>query len=749
MVVRRRSLPEVLAPAKISENNGGHDRKTSRKRSTFIKTVDRVSSSSPVKKIPHREPEPESNLSRNHKITSFFRRRTNEDVPCENTPPTSGKSEKSEAADAGTSRKAVNPISEQEPSPPPKSRRSKPKSARSTSKNQRSKSKTPSSSTVKLGTGPVSWRNSETARSSPNGDESDDDTVITEEKLRKIPTMIVVDPSIKRPFKYNERIRVVPKFEPSLPRGCGEAKKAEANGTWSRKRERKNAGEEREEVWPGIPDKKYGKRDEWTMNKADREAEEQADGPEKDRIMREIAERQWVAQALFECPDDPTQTKVLYEGWSSETMSTQLTDETNSTAPLVMMYRNIREKFLAKMKEEAEIRAIELMNALGRKISFEEALAKFFVQPPITSFSPSSRFWLYQDMDYFHSMQQKEHLLGPIWYMAMSNPEQLPPFYAYSSVNIVDKEAFDLCKNSLASLSTPDLIEKFYKHSTVFPGRKGVCSNSAGCKCNQRFNILYGHDSGMGRRMVDSGHVQVVKQIKHDSNGILDLADFRVSDLRVIMECSDECGCPHTCPRRRLQQGQTKPMVIYHEGEKGFGIRAAEGFKRGELICEYTGKMFVYNQAIVRTLPKHAQEYLNERSGKKDKKTTEEEMIEKPVDREEEIVKPVDTRKKRKPTSYQAGFSVMNDEIVICAGKEGNIARFANHSCEPNAAFFEVHSRRYVSDPLIPRVAIYATKDIALGEEVTVAYWDPTEQRKKTDIECRCGTASCMKFLPK
>ncbi|ULU02521.1 hypothetical protein L3Y34_002243 [Caenorhabditis briggsae] len=738
MVVRRRSLPEVLAPANMNENDGGHDRKTRRKRSSFIKTVDRVSSSSPVKKIQHRDPTSESNSSLNHKVTSFFRRRTNENVPCVNTLPTS---EKSEAVDVETSRKAVSPISEPEPTPPPKSRRSKSKSARSTSKNQRSKSKTPSSTTAKLGTGPVSWRNSETARSSPTGDESDDDTVINEEKLRKIPTMIVVDPSIRRPFKYNERIRVVPKFEPSLPRGCGEAKKAEANGTWSRKRERKNAGEEREEVWPGIPDKKYGKRDEWTMNKADREAEEQADGPEKDRIMREIAERQWVAQALFECPDDPTQTKVLYEGWSSETMSTQMTDETNSTAPIVMMYRNIREKFLAKMKEEAEIKAIEFMNAEGRKITFKEALAKFFVQPPIASFSPTSRFWLYQDMDYFHSMQQKEHLLGPIWYMAMRNPEQLPPFYAYSSVNIVDKEAFDLCKNSLASLSTPDLIKKFYKHSTIFPGRKGVCSNSAGCKCNQRFNILYGLDSGMGRRMVDSGHVQPVKQIKHDSNGILDLADFRVSDLRVIMECSDECGCPHTCPRRRLQQGQTKPMVIYHEGEKGFGIRAAEGFKRGELICEYTGKMFVYNQAIVRTLPKHAQEYLNATSlRKKDKKTTEEET-EKPVDR--------DSRKKRKPTSYQAGFSVMNDEIVICAGKEGNIARFANHSCEPNAAFFEVHSRRYVSDPLIPRVAIYATKDIALGEEVTVAYWDPTEQRKKTDIECRCGTASCMKFLPK
>lgn len=572
--------------------------------------------------------------------------------------------------------------------------------------------------------------------------DSDLDEVLREERISKVPTMIVVDPSIDSPKKFNERIEIVREFVPTIPKGCPEARRGEAHGTWSRRRERKMMGERWEERYPGIPDLKYGPQDEQLMKKADKERLDAAESrEERRRIQKRIDDRPWIVQALFECPGDPAHTNVLYEGWSSESMSKQRTDETDSTAPKIMKVRRIREAFLAKVREEANEKARHLV-ANDSVQNFASTVNQFFSMPEIETISPTSRYWLYRDMEYFHTRHQEEHLLGPIWYMSMADPEILPPHYAYTSVNIVDKAAFEKCRSSPANLPTDKLIAQFYSHHTFYPGLNESCSNPKGCRCNQRFNILYGRDSGQERCMLED--LRPAKNLKYDSNGLLDLRGFKNSDLRVIMECSDECGCNHKCPRRRLQQGQTKPMVVYHEGEKGFGLRAAESFKKGELVCEYTGNMFQLDPPLERKPPQpHAQQLLDVPSVKRLKKNR---KAEKEKEEEERRRKPP---KDGRNTSYQAGFTIMNHDVAICAGKVGNIARFINHSCEPNTAFFEVHSRRYVADPLIPRVAVYATKDIALGEEITIAYWaEPGKKRARTGMHCRCGSSKCMTYLP-
>ncbi|KAJ2160356.1 histone methyltransferase set1 [Coemansia sp. RSA 552] len=80
----------------------------------------------------------------------------------------------------------------------------------------------------------------------------------------------------------------------------------------------------------------------------------------------------------------------------------------------------------------------------------------------------------------------------------------------------------------------------------------------------------------------------------------------------------------------------------------------------------------------------------------------------------------------------------VDDEIVIDATKCGNVARFINHSCEPNCI-----ARTIVADGT-KRIVIYASHDIQVGEEVTYDYKFPPEDVK---IPCLCGAPNCRGYL--
>ncbi|KAJ1853531.1 Histone-lysine N-methyltransferase setd1b [Coemansia sp. RSA 2703] len=80
----------------------------------------------------------------------------------------------------------------------------------------------------------------------------------------------------------------------------------------------------------------------------------------------------------------------------------------------------------------------------------------------------------------------------------------------------------------------------------------------------------------------------------------------------------------------------------------------------------------------------------------------------------------------------------VDDEIVIDATKCGNVARFVNHSCEPNCI-----AKTIVADGT-KRIVIYASHDIQVGEEVTYDYKFPPEDVK---IPCLCGAANCRGYL--
>lgn len=86
-------------------------------------------------------------------------------------------------------------------------------------------------------------------------------------------------------------------------------------------------------------------------------------------------------------------------------------------------------------------------------------------------------------------------------------------------------------------------------------------------------------------------------------------------------------------------------------------------------------------------------------------------------------------------TSY---FFRLDDDFVIDATHCGNLARFINHSCQPNCY------AKIISLDGVKKVVIYSKQDIEFGEEITYDYKFPIEENK---IECHCGAEQCRRFL--
>lgn len=86
-----------------------------------------------------------------------------------------------------------------------------------------------------------------------------------------------------------------------------------------------------------------------------------------------------------------------------------------------------------------------------------------------------------------------------------------------------------------------------------------------------------------------------------------------------------------------------------------------------------------------------------------------------------------------------------NDSVsFIDAMYIGNVSRFINHSCEPNLKMIVVrHSN------LIPKIALYASRTINEGEELSFSYGPScnivNDEHAKV---CNCKTDSCTGYLP-
>jgi len=83
----------------------------------------------------------------------------------------------------------------------------------------------------------------------------------------------------------------------------------------------------------------------------------------------------------------------------------------------------------------------------------------------------------------------------------------------------------------------------------------------------------------------------------------------------------------------------------------------------------------------------------------------------------------------------------IDDNLICDATMKGSIARFINHSCEPNC------EAKIVTHQNQKRIALYAVKDIRVGEELCYDYKFPIEEGADNKIPCNCGAKRCKKVM--
>lgn len=163
------------------------------------------------------------------------------------------------------------------------------------------------------------------------------------------------------------------------------------------------------------------------------------------------------------------------------------------------------------------------------------------------------------------------------------------------------------------------------------------------------------------------------------------------------MECSDHCGCGSACLNQRFQRRQNANISVIHTSKKGYGIRANNDIGLNEFIFEYIGE--VINESTFRR-----RMMIYDKEGIK-----------------------------------HFYFMSLNKGEFVDATRKGNLARFCNHSCNPNCYV----DKWVVGDKV--RMGIFSLREIASGEELLFNY---NVDRYGADPQrCHCGEFNCQGFI--
>ena len=195
-------------------------------------------------------------------------------------------------------------------------------------------------------------------------------------------------------------------------------------------------------------------------------------------------------------------------------------------------------------------------------------------------------------------------------------------------------------------------------------------------------------------------------------------------------ECNERCFCQkESCGNRCIQLGLIHKFYIkYISKMKGFGLFSEDNIEKGDYVCEYIGNIITKSEAENKIHFNHVNQKPN----------------------------------------YILQLKEEYQNIIIStyidSEKYGNLARFINHSCEPNLDFDIIRINSF-----IPHCGFFAKKKIFAGEEITFNYigfnnYNKNEKDKNKEIgkennendnigslsykKCLCGSNNCKGFIP-
>uniref|UniRef100_A0A060T9H8 Histone-lysine N-methyltransferase, H3 lysine-36 specific n=1 Tax=Blastobotrys adeninivorans TaxID=409370 RepID=A0A060T9H8_BLAAD len=165
------------------------------------------------------------------------------------------------------------------------------------------------------------------------------------------------------------------------------------------------------------------------------------------------------------------------------------------------------------------------------------------------------------------------------------------------------------------------------------------------------------------------------------------------------VECpgDEKTNCGEACRNQRFQRREYAPVDVIQTDKKGYGMRALEDIPAGTFVYEYIG------------------EVIDEARFQKRMKQYEEQ---------------------KRPHFY---FMMLQKGEFIDATVKGSLARFCNHSCNPNS---------YVDKWVVRgklRMGIFTKRHVLKGEEITFDY---NVDRYGTQAQkCYCGEPNCIGYL--
>eukprot|EP00301_Raphidiophrys_heterophryoidea_P013308 c20698_g1_i1.p1 GENE.c20698_g1_i1~~c20698_g1_i1.p1 ORF type:complete len:203 (+),score=30.26 c20698_g1_i1:2-610(+) len=195
-----------------------------------------------------------------------------------------------------------------------------------------------------------------------------------------------------------------------------------------------------------------------------------------------------------------------------------------------------------------------------------------------------------------------------------------------------------------------------------------------------------------------SGQLVITKETSYYVNGKVD-----VPPSIWIVECNDECSCSRFCGNKVVQHGSRVQLEIMNCGPKGWGVRAVNAIEKGAFVIEYIGELIESEVA--------------EQRG-----------------RQYDAI--------RCSTLYDLDAANLENKYTLDASYHCSVARFINHSCNPNLANYQVLTDHHDIDR--PHICFFASRNILPGEELSFDYRYPNVKRT---LRCHCGEPTCRKWL--
>ena len=207
---------------------------------------------------------------------------------------------------------------------------------------------------------------------------------------------------------------------------------------------------------------------------------------------------------------------------------------------------------------------------------------------------------------------------------------------------------------------------------------------------------------------------QCTCKVAYDSSGHIPQSYLQPTSPPVF-ECNSNCKCSSRCPNRTTQSGGAVPgLSVVKTEKKGCGVCAQVDICRGTYVGEYVGEVITGVQAKERLCSR------------------------------QNTSQPCYVVQYREHTATGTVITTNID-----ATYKGNTMRFINHSCSPNLSMVAVRS-----DSIVPRLCLFAGKNISAGEELCFSYYGSSGAEVNREAlqlgkqPCYCGSANCVRFLP-